>query len=153
MITQLLFKQFIIELLVIYLFWINIRLHEDDQEEASTMHKANVMDQWRCQTHWFYHHWSVSLMTYNVQRYDGYKSWGEVSLSLFLIRRSAKKKRNLFIEWASMVNIFDASGSIINIASHWNTQRVIRTTIRNIDVVMIGLHQWILMHWGIAQSE
>ena len=39
---------------------------------------------------------------------------------------------------ASMVDVFNASGNTVNIAVHQNIQCIVRTSNKNIDVVMIG---------------
>ena len=67
------------------------------------------------------------------------ESWGENLVGLFLARRSAEKEN-------SSRNVLDASGNIVNIALHQNTQCIVRTADRNINAVMIELHRCFPIH-------
>ena len=50
-----------------------------------------------------------------------------------------------------MVDVFDTSGTIADIAIHQNIQFIVRIANRNIDVVMIGLHQCFSIYGCITQ--
>ena len=76
--------------------------------------------------------------------------WGQMSFHDFFLARRSVEKRDVFIIWASMVDVYDAPGNIVDIVLHWNTHCIIRTANRNTDAMMIRLYECFPIHWCIS---
>ena len=140
------------ELLFISLFKSNVRLHEDDlmtKRQLTQSTNQNVMDGMTISDP---SNSSSVIRLFDDLLYTGVQCTRHKGRNLVVTVSSIRSaEKCVFIAWASMVDVFDASGNIIDTAVYQNIRCIVRTANRNIDAGIIGLHRYFQVHRCNAQ--